>query len=116
MTLTSHLDIAQLMAFKLFDTRRGTMTIDYLLDRAAECPGSFQKATPSQVSGIIADSRSQIASIEVPLAPLRAKRNRILAHVDPTIIGNPEQVAKACSYVRRFGRDIQDRGGHSEFD
>lgn len=97
MTLTSHLDIAQLMAFKLFDTRRGTMTIDYLLDRAAECPDSFQKATPSQVSGIIADSRSQIASIEVPLAPLRAKRNRILAHVDPTIIGNPEQVAKACA-------------------
>jgi len=97
MTLTAHLDIAQLVAFKLFDTRHGTMTIDYLLDRAADCSGSFQKATPSQVTAIIAESRSQIASIAAPLAPLRAKRNRVLAHADPTIVGNPERLAKECA-------------------
>jgi hypothetical protein len=97
MTLTSHLDIVQLVAFKLFDTRNGTMTIEYLLDRAAECADSFQKATPSEVAALIAECRSKISSIAGPLAPLREKRNRILAHVDPTIIKNPERLAKACA-------------------
>jgi HEPN superfamily AbiU2-like protein len=97
MTLTSHLDIAQLVAFKLFDTRNGTMTIEYLLDRAAECSDSFQKATPSDVAALIVESRSKIASIAVSLEPLRKKRNRILAHMDPTIISNPQHLAKVCA-------------------
>lgn len=52
MTITAHLDIA-LAAFKLFDTHRGTMTIEYLLDKAQKCSSSFQKATPSRVSAIV---------------------------------------------------------------
>ncbi|MHB8540252.1 MAG: hypothetical protein ACYDCD_04815 [Candidatus Acidiferrales bacterium] len=58
MTITSHLDAAQMLAFKLFDTRRGSL------------------------------------AIEDPLKRIRAKRNRILAHVDPTIVTQPEKVAE----------------------
>ena len=36
MSMTAHLDAAQLIAFKLFDTRKGTMTVEYLLNRAEE--------------------------------------------------------------------------------
>jgi hypothetical protein len=97
MTLTSHLDIAQFGAFKLFDTRHGTMTIEYLLDRAGECLNSFRKGTPSEVSALIEESHSKIASIAIQLAPLRQKSNRILAHVEPTIVKDPERLAKACA-------------------
>lgn len=94
MTITSHLDAAQMLAFKLFDTRRGSMTIEYLLGRAMECSPGFQGATPTQVSEIIGAARNQILAIEDPLKRIRAKRNRILAHVDPTIVTQPEKVAE----------------------
>lgn len=49
MSITAHLDAAQMFAFKLFDTRRGSMTIEYLLEQAQECSTDFQKATQEQV-------------------------------------------------------------------
>jgi len=94
MSMTAHLDAAQMFAFKLFDPRRGSMTIEYLLDKAAECSGDFQNASPSQVSAIIDAACTQVSSLAAPLQPLRTKRNRILAHMDPTIVRDPEKLAK----------------------
>gem|GEM_PF-3721488 len=61
MSMTAHLDAAQMFAFKLFDPRRGSMTIEYLLDRAAECSEDFQNASSSQVSTIIDAARTQVS-------------------------------------------------------
>jgi hypothetical protein len=94
MTMTAHLDAAQMLAFKLFDPRRGSMTIEYLLDRAEECHGDFRNASSSQVSTVIDAARAKVAALASPLQPLRAKRNRILAHMDPTVVGDPERLAK----------------------
>ena len=94
MTMTAHLDVAQLIAFKLFDPRQGTMTIKFLLDRAEELKKSFGNATATQVKEIVKIGRFQIANLDAPLKPIRNKRNRVLAHVDPTIVSNPAKLAK----------------------
>ncbi|MHB8485094.1 MAG: AbiU2 domain-containing protein [Candidatus Acidiferrales bacterium] len=94
MSITAHLDAAQMLAFKLFDSRRGSLTIEYLLNRVTDCGSDFQKAAPTEVSALVRTSRAQISAIEEPLKRIRARRNRILAHVDPTIVTHPERVAK----------------------
>jgi hypothetical protein len=94
LSMTAHLDAAQLIAFKLFDTRRGTMTVEYLLNRAEELKSSFGNATAGQVEEVIKIARTQMASLHDPLKKIRAKRNRVLAHADPSIISSPEKLAK----------------------
>jgi hypothetical protein len=93
MSMTAHLDVAQLIAFKLFDTHHGTMTIHYLLENAEDLKTSFHYGTPAQVEAVVEIARTQISSaLTDPLRRIRAKRNRVLAHVDPTIIRKPEKL------------------------
>ncbi len=94
MSLNAHLDIAQLIAFKLFDPQHGTMTVEYLLAKADELKSSFPNATPAQVKAVVESARIQIANLTAPLKKIRAKRNRVLAHVDLAIVSNPEKLAK----------------------
>jgi hypothetical protein len=94
MSITAHLDLAQLIAFKLFDLRHGTMTVEYLLDRAEELKTSFPNATAGQVEAVVDIARGQIVSLGDSLKKIRAKRNRVLAHVDPAIVSSPEKLAK----------------------
>lgn len=91
-TVNAHLDAAQLLAFKLFDSRRGSMTIEYLLEFAETSALTF-KAHPDRVPALFTSSRGQIAAIEAELKPLKAKRNRIMAHWEPTIVLAPEKLA-----------------------
>src|SRR5215469_3310836 len=81
MSMTAHLDAAQLIAFKLFDTRRGTLTVEFLLNRAEELKSSFGNATAGQVEAIIKFARTQVENLHDPLKRIRAKRNRVLAHM-----------------------------------
>ena len=92
-TITAHLDAAQLLAFKVFDSRPGSMTLEYLLKLADEGV-KFQKVTPQQVSKLVSAERAKIVSIRPKLAPIEAKRNRILAHADPTVVTDPDKIAK----------------------
>jgi len=93
-TITAHLDTAQLIAFKLFDPQKRTMTVEYLLEHAAEIQGSFAHATPAQVDAIIKIARAQIANLDAPLTKIRTKRNRMLAHLDPTTVQDPVRLSK----------------------
>ena len=97
MTLNAHLDIAQLVAFKLFDSRHGTMTVTFLLDRAEALKNSFANATPTQVEAVINTARVQITNLDAPLKKIHAKRSRLLAHLDPTIVTAPDELAKKIS-------------------
>jgi len=95
MTMTAHLDVAQLLAFKLHDERSGTMTVEFLLQRAEDLRGQFRKASPQAVDGIVHQGRCFINSMAAPLKKIRAKRNRVIAHSDPTIIFDPAKLTKA---------------------
>lgn len=93
-TIYAHFDMAQLIALKLFDEQRNALTIEYLLDRASEHPEAFPKATPERVAAIADTARTQISNLTIHLTPIRAKRNRIIAHADSTIVRDPERLAK----------------------
>jgi HEPN superfamily AbiU2-like protein len=93
MTITAHLDAAQLLAFKLFDSQPRSMTLEYLLELSMDGV-TFQKAKPEQVLELISTQRARITSIRPRLAPIDAKRNRIIAHADPTVITDPEKIGK----------------------
>jgi hypothetical protein len=94
MTLTAHLDMAQLLAYKLFDTQGNAMTIEGLLATAEEHCSAFEHAAPEEVQAIVQIARVQIGNLDRPLKLVRAKRNRILAHSDPTIITDPARLEK----------------------
>jgi hypothetical protein len=94
-TVTAHLDVAQHAAFKLFDKRTGTLTVQSLLDLAFEIPSAFADA--SEMKTIVDRARQTISDLQKPLRPLNQKRNRILAHTDPTIIRDPARLAQQCN-------------------
>jgi hypothetical protein len=93
-SLNAQVDIAQLIAFKLFDTHKGTATIFYLLEQARHLSNIFGNADPVQVEAIVQTASDKISRpLSKPLKQIRAKRNRVLAHLDRTIISDPEKVA-----------------------
>jgi hypothetical protein len=87
---TSLTYVAQLIAFKLFDPRNGSLTIEALLGEAEKLKKSFPNATCSQVEAVITIARTQIGNLKVPLKQIREKRNRALAHFDPSVISDPK--------------------------
>jgi hypothetical protein len=93
-TIHAHLDRAQLLAYKLFDTQGNAMTVESLLDITEKQEGMFQYAAPDEVREIVKTAREQIEELADPLKPVRAKRNRILAHSDATIVRDPVALEK----------------------
>ena len=108
MTIHAHLDRAQLLASKLFDKQNNAMTIERLLATAEKYKNECPHATPDEVQAILDTARVEMNSLAGPLRPIRAKRNRILAHSDPTIVSDPEmleeQVKVSWSDLNRIFR------------
>jgi len=94
MTIHAHIDRAQMLAAKLFDTQNNAMTIEHLLAQAQQHVNAFKK--PDEVQAIIGDAREKIRSLDPRIKGLRQKRSRILAHSDPTIITDPVSLEKAA--------------------
>lgn len=61
LTIYAHLDITQLIAFKLFDRRPEAATVERLLALAEKDPWILGNATATQVEAIIRTARYQIA-------------------------------------------------------
>jgi hypothetical protein len=94
-SVTAHLNEAQLLAFKIFDSRAGTLTIEYLLELAENGKAEFKEAEPESVSRQTEEARKQITDLRrSKLGPLEEKRDRVLAHTDPTVVTNPEKLTR----------------------
>jgi hypothetical protein len=94
-TVTAHLDVAQLAAFKLFDTQPNALTVQSLLNKAVQIPTAFADA--SEIKAIIDRGWQSISGLQKPLETLSHKRNRIIAHTDSTIIRDPSRLAQQCN-------------------
>jgi hypothetical protein len=70
------------------------MTVEYLLRLAEEKNINF-KAHPDRLPDLFNSCRTLIGKVQLKLKQLNAKRSRILAHSDPTIVYNPDKIAKA---------------------
>jgi hypothetical protein len=86
LTICAHFDTAQLIAFKLFDKRPETITVGRLLSLAESNPQIFRHRTATQVSAIVQNARNELACLDAPLNRIRAKRNRVIAHMEQTIV------------------------------
>jgi hypothetical protein len=97
LTINAHLDIAQLLAFKLFDSRAGTLTLSVLLSHAEQNPTIFANTSHARLAAAIQIARTQISSLKKPLTRIAAKRNRLIAHLDQLIVNNPKKLEKAIA-------------------
>jgi hypothetical protein len=110
-TISSHLDAAQMGAFKLIDRQPGALTIFYLLELAKRNPSVFVKASPDQIATLVADSESEINLIADSVRQIGNKRNRVLAHSDRTVVTDPEKLAKITEVTFADLKDVFDASG-----
>jgi AbiU2 len=110
-TISSHLDAAQMGAFKLFDRQQSALTVFYLLELAKRSPSVFAKASPDQVAKLVADSESKINLISESVRQIGNKRNRVLAHSDRTVVTDPEKLARITEVTFTDLKAVFDASG-----
>jgi hypothetical protein len=94
LTIYAHFDAAQLLAFKLFDTQPRAVSIRHLLVLADQRPEIFTHGTGAQLRAVLQFANNQLAMLP-PLEAINAKRNRVIAHLEQTVIHDPEKAAAA---------------------
>jgi hypothetical protein len=91
-TRDGSLDLAQIIAAKLYDKTKGAVTIKTALDQALLSIGSFQRGTKVEITAMIAKARKKIMELEPVLESIRTRRNEGLAHLDPRTVASPGQL------------------------
>ncbi|MFZ0886018.1 MAG: hypothetical protein WAN14_21630 [Candidatus Acidiferrales bacterium] len=89
LTIDGNLELAQIYASRMYDTHRGTITINALIDRCEEGAKSFDHGTEEQVLAAVSWCRGAVESIQITLEAIRKRRNKALAHLDPRFVANP---------------------------
>lgn len=94
LTIRGHLEAAQMYAAKLFDTHRDAETIHTLLSAAGQNAHLFSNATSQQVDRAVGMARQRIKQLDPIMKSVRARRNKVLAHLDPETVRDAVKVAK----------------------
>jgi hypothetical protein len=90
LTVEASLQVAQMLAAKLFDTHSWAVTVSTLLSAAAGQAGSFRNGNPHHA---IANLRTRIARLNPILTSLQKRRNEELAHLDPATVIDPQALS-----------------------
>jgi AbiU2 len=88
------LDAALLCAAKVFDTHRNSLTLRAILRYAEVNKGGLSAVALREVERILRDSDSELTRLESSLKAVRTRRNKLIAHLDPAVVSNPEEIAK----------------------
>jgi hypothetical protein len=122
--------LAQMALARLYDENGGRVTIEDMLDLAAEQPCSFQGGASDEVHAAIARARSTVNSLGSVLAAITHRRNTWFAHIDPRAIRDPggheekakltlpqlqEAFARTEEIVKEFTRLLDGRIGPIQF-
>jgi hypothetical protein len=91
LTIGAHADATTLCINRLFDHRRGTMSLYSLLIVVRNHAGEFGSASAREVRMVVSESTAQIQSLETKLRALRTRRHKTLAHNDPNPLVDPEE-------------------------
>ena len=95
LTLRSHMDEAFLHLSRLFDPKRGTLSLRMLLQCAETNAGMFEKADAASVrSALVPKLRLSLEKMGKQVRPVLNRRNKILAHLDPRTATDFAAVAK----------------------
>ena len=82
LTLTAHLEAAQMYAAKLFDTHRGAETIETLLSTAGRNTQLFANGSPQEVRAAVRSAKHRVRGLGRVMKAVRLRRNKMLAHLD----------------------------------
>lgn len=97
LTLDGSLELAQMVAARIYDTTRGTVTVKSMLREAAVQSGSFQRGDRSQVTEAITRSEKIIDVLEQLISSIRTRRNEWPAHLDPRTVADPKALQEKAS-------------------
>lgn len=91
MTLGVCADSVLLHVARLFDHRRGSVSIHTLLSAALDNAGTFKHGTPADVRKAVAEARVSISSLSPILNAIHHRRNQTVAHSAPEPILDPRR-------------------------
>ncbi len=94
LTITAHLQAAQMCAAKLFDTHRGAETIHTLLRTAEQNTHLFTNASPQVVHTAVRAGRQRVRGLDRVMKAVRIRRNKVLAHLDPETVRDPVKLVQ----------------------
>ena len=89
LTITAHLETAQMHAAKLFDTHPGTETIYTLLATAGQNTHLFANGSPQEVRMAVRTAKQRVRGLNPVMNAVRIRRNKMLAHLDPETVRDP---------------------------
>ena len=92
LTLTAHLEAAQMYAAKLFDTHAGAETIYTLLAAAGHNTNLFTNGRPQEVRTAVRTAKQRVRGLDPVMKAIRTRRNKILAHLDPETVRDPAKL------------------------
>lgn len=93
LTTDGSLELAQMAIARLYDKTSRAVTVQKMLDQAAQEITSFKRGTKEEVNAVIADSKHMVIKLEPVLASIRKRRNEWLAHLDPATVTDPKALA-----------------------
>jgi hypothetical protein len=93
LTTDGSLELAQMAIARLYDKESRAVTVRKMLDQAGREVESFNHGTEDEVRNAIAESKQVLAELEPVLASIRARRNELLAHLDPRTVADPKALA-----------------------
>ena len=95
LTLRAHMDEAFPHMSKLFDKSSDVVKLSDLLERAKQNAGKFTRISPVQVrKQLLPEWREKIDQMQKDVEPVRVRRNKLLAHLDPEAISDFPAVAE----------------------
>lgn len=93
LTLQASLQMSQMLAAKLYDKTKGSVTIRLLLNEALSKAGTFKHGTASQVCAAVKGASLRVAGLDSILASVEVRRNQAIAHLDPRSVADPAGLA-----------------------
>jgi hypothetical protein len=82
-------------AAKLFDLTQGSISLYTILKRAREDKQSISTDfRRNNLDAHLKECRTKMKSLKSALNAVQTRRNKVLAHLDPSIISDPENVSK----------------------
>jgi hypothetical protein len=92
-TLMAHEDAAFMYAAKVFDTTKGSLKLERVLQHA-KAHSALDVDVAASLKIALDKANEKLARLKVEIDAIRSRRKKLLAHLDPEAISRPEEIAK----------------------
>ena len=109
LSITAHLEAAQLYAAKLFEKNsKESLSLVSMLEHIENTPSILTGVSEERALEIVQSCRALISGVVDRLTPLRVRRDKILAHLDRETVTDPAKITvRAELYFKDLERFFQ---------